>query len=229
MQPAPPNDPSDPNVVTVVHPIVAHRLGRLRDASTPSDQFRVLARELSIFVAYEAFRDLPTTAQAITTPMGPTDSQVVQDRLLVVPILRAGLGMVEGVQSVVPETEVAHLGMRRDETTLTAVTYLDGLPEDLSGRRVAVCDPMLATGGSLIEAISLVTARGAARVDALCLLASRPGLARFHQAFPDVRVTCVAVDDRLNERGFILPGLGDAGDRLFGPPRAKSPRPDDAA
>lgn len=207
-------------IVVVEHPVVADRVGRLREATTPSDQFRTLVRELAIFVAYEAFRDLATEPGEVVTPIGPARTRVVADHLLVVPILRAGLGMVEGVQTVVPSTEVAHLGMRRDETTLTAVTYLDGLPEDLSGRRVAVCDPMLATGGSLAQAVALVAARGAQRIDALCLLASVPGLQRFHDEFPDVTVTCVAVDDELDERGYIVPGLGDAGDRLFGPPPA---------
>lgn len=208
-----------PGQLTVVaHPVVAHRLGRLRAASTPSDHFRALVRDLSMVVAYEALRDLPTTTIDITTPVGPATAAVVVGNLLVVPILRAGLGMVEGIQAVVPGTEVAHLGMRRDEDTLDAVTYLDRLPADLSGRRVAVCDPMLATGGSLAHAVTLVAARGAARIDALCLLASAPGVARFHHTHPTVGVTCVALDDSLDERGFIVPGVGDAGDRLYGPP-----------
>ncbi|MCU4186023.1 uracil phosphoribosyltransferase [Acidiferrimicrobium sp. IK] len=205
-------------VTVVEHPVVAHRVGALRDARTPSDVFRTLARELSVFVAYEAFRGLETVPIEVITPIGAANARSVTGHLLVVPILRAGLGMVEGVQMVVPHTEVAHLGMRRDETTLDAVTYLDGLPDDLSGKRVAVCDPMLATGGSLAHAVDLVASRRPARIDALCLLASAPGLARFHDAHPDVPVTCVAVDDELDERGYIVPGLGDAGDRLFGPP-----------
>jgi uracil phosphoribosyltransferase len=205
--------------VTVVdHPVVTHRVARLRDAATASDRFRTLVRELSVFVAYEAFRDLDTVPVEVNSPIGPAAGREVEGQVLVVPVLRAGLGMVEGVQSVVPRTEVAHLGMRRDEATLTAVTYLDGLPEDLTGRRVAVCDPMLATGGSLIQAVELVAARGAARIDALCLVASVPGLERVHRAAPAVAVFCVAVDERLDERGYIVPGLGDAGDRLFGPP-----------
>ena len=212
--------PEQRRVTVVDHPVVAHRVGVLRDAGTPSDVFRTVARELAVFVAYEALRQLDTAAVQVRTPIGAAQAREVRGHLLVVPILRAGLGMVEGVQMVVPHTEVAHLGMRRDETTLDAVTYLDGLPDDLSGRRVAVCDPMLATGGSLIQAGDLVAARRPARIDALCLLASRPGLARFHDAHPDVPVTCVAVDDTLDGRGYIVPGLGDAGDRLFGPPPA---------
>jgi uracil phosphoribosyltransferase len=210
--------------VTVVdHPVVAHRVARLRDVATDTDRFRTLVRELAVFVAYEAFRDLQTTPTTVTTPLAEAAAATVEQQVLIVPVLRAGLGMVEGVQSVVPNTQVAHLGMRRDEATLTAVTYLDGLPADLSGRRVAVCDPMLATGGSLEQAVRLVRGRGAGRIDALCLVASEPGVARFAAAFPDVTVTCVALDSHLDQRGFIVPGLGDAGDRLFGPPRPAPP------
>jgi uracil phosphoribosyltransferase len=206
------------HVTVVDHPVVAHRVGALRDVATPSDRFRAIVHELSVFVAYEAFRDLATEPIEVRTPIAPAAAVRIRSHLLVVPILRAGLGMVEGIQAVVPGTQVAHLGMRRDEATLDAITYLDGLPKDLAGRRVAVCDPMLATGGSLAQAVGLVASRGASRIDALCLLASVPGLARFHDEYPDVPVTCAAVDDRLDQRGYIVPGLGDAGDRLFGPP-----------
>jgi len=138
--------------------------------------------------------------------------------VLLVPILRAGLGMVQAIQEIVPLTEVAHVGLRRDDATLRSDVYLDRLPRDLRGRRVIVCDPMLATGGSLVQVCDLVVGRDAAEVVALCILASEPGLATFGAAHPQVRVYCAAVDPGLNEAGFIVPGLGDAGDRLFGPP-----------
>lgn len=200
------------------HPAVSHRLAELRDVATSRDRFRALAAELAAFLAYETLFDLGTTEVTVTTPMGTARGVAVAETPLVVPILRAGLGMVPGVLSVVPNAEVAHLGMRRNEQTLDAVTYLDGLPRDLSGRRVIVCDPMLATGGSLSKGCSLVAERSPAKVVALCLVASEPGLARFHAEHPEIPVTCAVVDPRLDERGFIVPGLGDAGDRLFGPP-----------
>ncbi|HEY7948909.1 MAG TPA: uracil phosphoribosyltransferase, partial [Acidimicrobiales bacterium] len=142
----------------------------------------------------------------------------VEETVLLVPVLRAGLGMIPAIQAALPVTEVAHVGLRRDETTLQADVYLDRLPGDLTGRRVVVCDPMLATGGSLAQVCTMVKERQASSVTVLSLIASVPGLAFFRSEHPDVDVACVAVDPALDERGFIVPGLGDAGDRLFGPP-----------
>lgn len=204
-------------LTVVEHPAVAHRLTELRDERTGKDRFRALIGELSGFLAYHALRDLETTMRDLRTPVGPAQGLLITEEPLVVPILRAGLGMVPGVAAVVPNCEVAHLGMKRDEQTLDAVCYLDGLPADLGGRRVVVCDPMLATGGSLAQACELLLARGAARVQALCLLASEPGLRAFSARLPEVEVVCAAIDASLDSRGYIVPGLGDAGDRLFGP------------
>lgn len=204
----------------VEHPAVAHRLACLRDSATGRDRFRALVGEISALLAYEALADLATAERSVVTPVGTAAGVAVAEEVLVVPILRAGLGMVPGVQSVIPGTAVAYLGLRRDEETLAPRAYLDGLPADLAGRRVLVCDPMLATGGSLVHAVGLVAGRGAARIDVLCILAAAPGLAAFAREYPDVEVTCAAVDPRLDERGYIVPGLGDAGDRQFGPPPA---------
>jgi uracil phosphoribosyltransferase len=209
----------DDQVTVLDHPVLVHRIAALRDKSTDRDTFRQLISEISRFVAYEAMRDLGMVNVVIDTPVtdGAT-ARRVSENILIVPILRAGLGMVQGIQEVVPLTEVAHVGLRRDETTLASAVYLNRLPADLRGRRVIVCDPMLATGGSLVQVCNLVLERGARQVLALCIIASEPGLATFRAACPDVRVWCAALDPELNEVGYIVPGLGDAGDRLFGPP-----------
>ncbi len=206
--------------LTVVdHPVLAHRVAQLRDRRTSSDTFRQLISEVSGLLAYEALRDLGTTAVMVDTPVvDDAPALRVSEVVLLVPILRAGLGMVQAIQEIVPLTEVAHVGLRRDESTLQSEIYLNRLPRDLHGRRVIVCDPMLATGGSLVRVCDLVAARGASQVFALCILASRPGLTAFTAAHPGVPVYCAAVDPELNEAGFIVPGLGDAGDRLFGLP-----------
>ncbi len=200
------------------HPTVADRLGRLRADATPRSRFRELVAEVAGFLAFEALGDLETGSVTVRTPVGEGECLEIVEAPLLVPILRAGLGMVPGIQLVAPTCDVAHLGLKRDESTLAAVCYLDGLPADLSGRRVVVCDPMLATGGSLVEAVRFVARRRAARVQVLSLVASRPGLERFHAEAPEVDVWCAVVDPGLDARGYIVPGLGDAGDRLFGPP-----------
>ncbi len=206
--------------VTIVdHPVLAHRLAQLRDRHTTGDTFRQLVSEVSGFLAYEALRDLGTEDVTVETPVADdAPARRVGEVVLLVPILRAGLGMIQAIQEIVPLTEVAHVGLRRNDSTLHSEVYLNRLPVDLSGRRVIVCDPMLATGGSLGQVCELVRERGAAEIVALCILASEPGLAAFGGQHPGVRVYCTAVDPELNEAGFIVPGLGDAGDRLFGPP-----------
>jgi uracil phosphoribosyltransferase len=206
-------------VVLVGHPVLAHRVAALRDRRTDRDAFRQLVGEISGFLAYEALRDLGTAEVVVDTPVvEEVAARRVVETVLVVPVLRAGLGMVQAIQEVVPLTEVAHVGLRRDETTLRSGVYLNRLPKDLTGRRVIVCDPMLATGGSLTQVCDLVVERGARQVLVLCIIASEPGLATFALAHPDVPLYCAAVDPELNDQGYIVPGLGDAGDRLFGPP-----------
>jgi uracil phosphoribosyltransferase len=203
------------------HPLVAHKLTTLRDQRTDSPTFRRLAEELVTLLAYEATRDVRTEPFQVQTPVAAaTGVRLAQPRPLVVPILRAGLGMLEGMVRLLPMAEVGFLGMVRDESTLVATTYADRLPEDLSDRQVYVLDPMLATGGTLVAAIELLLARGAHAVTAICLLAAPEGLAHLQAMFGgrDVSVTVVTagLDEKLNERGYIVPGLGDAGDRLYG-------------
>jgi uracil phosphoribosyltransferase len=207
------------NVLLVDHPAVADRVARLRDVTTPSNGFRQLVSEVSALVAYEALRDLEMADSVIDTPVASgVTAPRINETVLLVPVLRAGLGMVQAIQELLPLTCVAHVGLRRNEITHQPDVYLNRLPGDLRGRRVVVCDPMLATGGSLTEVCTLVTERGASAITALCLIASVPGLEHFHSVHSAIRVACAAIDPELDGRAFIVPGLGDAGDRLFGPP-----------
>ncbi|GAB4086625.1 uracil phosphoribosyltransferase [Myceligenerans cantabricum] len=202
------------------HPLVDHKLTVLRDETTPSATFRLLVDELVTLLAYEATRGIATEPKEITTPVTTmTGTTLASPAPLVVPILRAGLGMLDGMTRLLPTAEVGFLGMMRDEETLQAVTYANRLPEDLTGRHVFLLDPMLATGGTLVAAIDYVFARGAREVTAVCLLAAPEGLRAVEEQVGDrvdTEIVVAAVDERLNEKAYIVPGLGDAGDRLYG-------------
>ena len=202
------------------HPLIAHKLTILRDQRTTSPTFRLLVDELVTLLAYEATRDVRTEMVEITTPVAVTRGPHITDpRPLVVPILRAGLGMLEGMMRLLPTAEVGFLGLQRDENTLEAITYANRLPDDLSGRQCFVLDPMLATGGTLVASIDYLFERGARDVTCICLLAAPEGLATVEQHVgdrADVTIVVAAVDERLNEKAYIVPGLGDAGDRLYG-------------
>lgn len=204
--------------VTVVdHPLVTHKLSIMRAKDTSTVQFRTLLREISTLLCYEVTRDLPLEDWPLETPVGPTTGQKIEGKKLVfVPILRAGLGLVEGMLDLVPSARVAHVGMYRDPETLEAVEYYFRAPEDVSDRLRIVVDPMLATAASAIAAIDRLKARGVANLRFVCLVAAPEGVARLRAAHPDVPVWAAAVDDHLNDHGYIVPGLGDAGDRLFG-------------
>jgi uracil phosphoribosyltransferase len=201
------------------HPLITHKLTVLRDATTPSPTFRNLAEELVTLLAYEATRNVRTAPVTVRTPVAEATGLAISDpRPLVVPILRAGLGMLGGMVKLVPTAEVGFLGMVRDEQTLQPTIYAERLPDDLSDRQCFVLDPMLATGGSLIAAIDYLLARGAVDVTAICLIGAPEGLKAVEAATEGREVTIVlgALDERLNEVGYIVPGLGDAGDRLYG-------------
>lgn len=203
------------------HPLVAHKLTALRDQETDSPTFRRLADELVTLLAYEATRDVRVEGVTVTTPVSDAEGvKLASPKPLVVPILRAGLGMLDGMVRLLPTAEVGFLGMIRNEETLKASTYAERLPDDLSGRQCYVLDPMLATGGTLAAAIRFLVGRGADHITAICLLVAPEGCARLEEELADlavpVTVVTAAMDERLNEKGYIVPGLGDAGDRLYG-------------
>ena len=202
------------------HPLIAHKLTVLRDRNTESPTFRLLVDELVTLLAYEATREVETVQIEVDTPVArTTGTHLASPRPLVVPILRAGLGMLDGMTRLLPTAEVGFLGMQRDERTLEAITYANRLPDDLSGRQVFVLDPMLATGNTLVAAIEYLLERGARDVTAICLLVAPEGMRTVEQAIGgrgEVKIVTAAVDERLDEQAYIVPGLGDAGDRLYG-------------
>ena len=199
------------------HPMIQHKLTIMRDKTTGSKDFRQLLREISLLMGYEVTRDIPLTDVDIETPICPMAAKKVSGRkLAIVPILRAGLGMVEGLHELVPVAKVGHIGLYRDEQTHQPVEYYCKLPEDVQDRLVIVTDPMLATGGSASDALTLLKERGCSNIRLMCLVAVPEGIAKVQAEHPDVDIYVAAVDDHLNENAYIVPGLGDAGDRIFG-------------
>jgi len=205
------------HVHVVNHPLVAHKLTVLRDKNTSVKDFREIVSEIGMLLAYEATRDLPLTTKEVETPICKTESPTLKGKkFAVVPILRAGLGLVDGVLRIVPNARVGHIGIFRDEETLEPHTYFCKMPKDIANRDIMIVDPMLATGGSADAAIMLMKQRGCTRIKLMVLLAAPEGIQRLQELHPDVDIYCAAVDDHLNEHGYIVPGLGDAGDRIFG-------------
>jgi uracil phosphoribosyltransferase len=205
------------SVTVVEHPLVQHKLSILRDKETSVIEFRALCMEISMLMAFEAMRDLPLEEGEVETPVAvATVKRLAGKKLALVAILRAGLVMADGILTLVPNARVGHVGLYRDETTLEPVQYFLKLPSDIAERDVFVLDPMLATGGSAVAALDLVKARGTRSLRLLCILGAPEGIARVTSAHPDVEIILAARDERLDERGFIVPGLGDAGDRIYG-------------
>ena len=204
-------------VTVIEHPLVQHKLSVMRSIDTDTPTFRSLAREIGMLMAYEVFRDLQLANRTITTPITTMQAPMVAGRKLVLaPILRAGLGLAEGMLDLIPAARVAHIGLYRDHDTLEAVEYYFKAPDRIEERLVALVDPMLATGNSAIAAANRLKAAGAAEIRFLCLLAAPEGVARFTEAHPDIPLYTAAIDSHLDENGYIVPGLGDAGDRMFG-------------
>jgi uracil phosphoribosyltransferase len=204
------------NVILIDHPVVQTKLTELRDFTSDHRKFRALLDETAGLMVYEVTRDWPTRPRPVQTPMERTTGQVLARQVTLVPILRAGLGMAEGVLRLLPEARIGHLGVYRDEKTLEPISYYQKLPPDIASTEVLLIDPMLATGGSATAAVSHLKKAGVSSMKFVCLVAAPEGIAAFHRIHPEVAIYAAAIDRQLNERGYILPGLGDAGDRIFG-------------
>ncbi len=199
------------------HPLVQHKLSILRDKNTGTKEFRELVQEIATLLAYEVTRDLPLKEVIVETPIAPAKTKVLAGKkLAIVPILRAGLGMVDGMMSLIPTAKVGHIGIFRDEKTLKPVAYYKKLPADIQERDAIIVDPMLATGGSAVEGINVLKEAGCKNIKLVCLISAPEGIKTVQEAHPDVDVFVASIDTCLNEHGYIVPGLGDAGDRLFG-------------
>jgi uracil phosphoribosyltransferase len=206
-----------PNLTVVNHPLVLHKLTLMRDKHTPSAVFRQLLHEISHLLAYEVCRDLPMTTQVIDTPLAEMEAPILKGKkLVIVSVLRAGNGLLEGMLSLIPSARVGHIGLYRDHKTLQPIEYYLKVPEDISERRTIVVDPMLATGNSVSAAVKRLKEKGAKDIKLVTLLSAPEGIMHFHDEHPDVPIFTAAVDSHLNDIGYIVPGLGDAGDRMFG-------------
>lgn len=205
------------NVFELQHPLITHKLAILRDKNTGTKKFRELVNEISMFLCYEVMRDAKLENTLIETPIEKMNTQILnEDNYAFVPILRAGMGMLDGVISVIPNAKVGHIGMYRNEKTFEPVNYFFKVPKDIDKREVIILDPMLATGGSAIDAIELLKDKGVKNIKFLCIIAAPEGLELVNKKYPDVKVFCACIDKYLNENKYIVPGLGDAGDRIFG-------------
>ncbi len=205
------------NVMIFDHPLIQHKISLMRDKHTSTKEFRELASEVAMLMGYEVTRDLPLMDVEVETPIAKAKTKVLAGKkLAIVPILRAGLGMVDGMLNLIPMAKVGHIGLYRDPETLQPVEYYCKMPEDVESREVVVVDPMLATGGSAADAIRLLKEKGLKNMKFMCLIAAPEGVKHLHELHPDVQIYCAALDEKLNDHAYIVPGLGDAGDRLFG-------------
>lgn len=205
------------NVFIMKHPLITHKISRLRDKTTGTNEFRALVEEIAMLMGYEALSDLPMEEVEVETPIETCKTEVLSGRkLAVVPILRAGLGMVSGITALVPTAKIGHIGLYRDETTHEPQEYYCKLPDPIAERLIVVTDPMLATGGSAVEAVNFIKQHGGKNIKFLCIIAAPEGVKRFHEAHPDAQLYVGHLDRELNKDAYICPGLGDAGDRIFG-------------
>ena len=205
------------NVTYLNHPLITHKISRLRDKNTGTNEFRKLVEEIAMLEGYEALKDLPMEDVEVETPIETCMTPMLSGRkLAIVPILRAGLGMVEGLVSLVPSAKIGHIGLYRDEETFEPIEYFCKLPNPIEERTIVVCDPMLATGGSAIDAINMIKKRGGKKIKFVCIIAAPEGVKKLSKAHPDVQIYVGNLDRCLNEKAYICPGLGDCGDRIFG-------------
>ena len=205
------------NITELNHPLITHKLSILRNKKTSTKEFRELVKEISVFLCYEALRDTELVPTTIETPIQKMNTMKLnEDQYAFIPILRAGLGMLDGVITVVPNAKVGHIGMYRNEKTFEPVNYFFKVPSDITKREAILLDPMLATGGSAVDAIQLLKDKGVEKIKFLCIISAPEGLKKVHDAFPDVPIYTACIDEKLNENKYIVPGLGDAGDRIFG-------------
>ena len=205
------------NVYVLNHPLITHKLAVLRDKKTGTKEFRELVNEIAMFLCYEAMSDAKLESVTIETPIQKLKTKKLnEEKYAFVPILRAGMGMLNGVISVIPNAKIGHIGMYRNETTFEPVNYFFKVPKDISKREVVILDPMLATGGSVVDAISLIKEKGVKKIKVLCIIAAPEGIELVNKKYPDVKIYCANIDKCLNEKKYIVPGLGDAGDRIYG-------------